>query len=176
MTGVWNKFCAQEIRLVNRRGSPSSSGLLGRFLFQEYEMKRCFKCGVEKDIEEFYKHPRMSDGHLGKCKECTKMDVIENYDKKIDRIKAYESERFKNPQRKLKVLEYRRKLRKCNPDKFKARQKLDYAVLTGKLFRKPCEVCGIEKSQAHHDDYSKPLSVRWLCFKHHRLLHGQRNL
>ena len=31
----------------------------------------------------------------------------------------------------------------------------------GKLQQQPCEVCGTEASQMHHDDYSKPLEVRW---------------
>jgi len=37
-------------------------------------MKKCFKCNVEKELTEFYKHGAMGDGHLGKCKECTKAD------------------------------------------------------------------------------------------------------
>lgn len=37
-------------------------------------MKTCFKCGVKKQIDQFYKHPQMADGHLGKCKNCTKAD------------------------------------------------------------------------------------------------------
>ena len=37
--------------------------------------KKCFKCGIEKSINNFYKHDAMSDGHLGKCKDCTKIDV-----------------------------------------------------------------------------------------------------
>lgn len=45
----------------------------------------------------------------------------------------------------------------------------------GKIERRPCEINGcLEKSQMHHDDYSKPLSVRWFCRKHHLELHVER--
>ena len=37
--------------------------------------KKCFKCGVTKDISMFYRHPAMRDGRLNKCIECTKNDV-----------------------------------------------------------------------------------------------------
>lgn len=50
------------------------------------------------------------------------------------------------------------------------------AVKAGKLKRQPCEVCGsIKRIHAHHDDYSKPYDVKWLCPKHHvewHQLHG----
>jgi hypothetical protein len=46
------------------------------------------------------------------------------------------------------------------------------AIEAGILIRKPCEVCNTEIDvQAHHDDYYKPLDVRWLCRKHHREHH-----
>jgi hypothetical protein len=48
------------------------------------------------------------------------------------------------------------------------------AVRDGRIARGPCEVCGTtEDIHGHHDDYSKPLDVRWLCGQHHRELHGQ---
>ncbi len=35
-------------------------------------MKTCFKCNKEKPLSDYYKHKKMGDGHLGKCKDCTK--------------------------------------------------------------------------------------------------------
>lgn len=52
-----------------------------------------------------------------------------------------------------------------------ARWKVARAVACGQLERLPCEVCGTAKTEAHHDDYSKPLDVRWLCQPHHRAHH-----
>jgi hypothetical protein len=46
------------------------------------------------------------------------------------------------------------------------------AIQKGLLIKKSCEVCGTnEKVEAHHDDYTKPLEVRWLCRHHHREHH-----
>jgi hypothetical protein len=40
----------------------------------------------------------------------------------------------------------------------------------GLIERKGCEVCG-QKAQMHHEDYNKPLRVRWFCARHHHYLH-----
>ena len=67
----------------------------------------------------------------------------------------------------------KRKKHYINRDKTKynARCLVRTRIKRGLLQRLPCEVCGEAKAQAHHDDYSKPLDVRWLCPKHHKEVH-----
>lgn len=54
-----------------------------------------------------------------------------------------------------------------------ARNEMSRAIDRGDLVPRPCELCGAEKSQGHHDDYSRPLDVRWLCSKCHGKQHGK---
>lgn len=60
------------------------------------------------------------------------------------------------------------------PEKRAAHKAVENAIKTGKLSREGCEICGgIVGIHAHHDDYSKPLSVRWLCPAHHQERHRE---
>ncbi len=126
-------------------------------------MKRCFKCGQGQPLTEFYRHPQMADGHLNKCKTCTKRDSA--------------ATAAKNPEaRRVYVREQARRRRHNNPADLKKR-KARFAVLNElracRLTRLPCEIgdgCH-GRIEAHHDDYDKPLAVRWLCRKHHAALH-----
>lgn len=80
----------------------------------------------------------------------------------------------KKNEKKLKAYwrKYRKKYRSRNgTKKDQARDKVKWAISKGKLIKKNCEVCGIENTEAHHPDYSKPLEVKWLCRKHHHDLH-----
>lgn len=48
------------------------------------------------------------------------------------------------------------------------RTKVSRAIESGKLVRQPCEVCATTvRVVAHHEDYTKPLQVKWLCTLHH---------
>ena len=67
--------------------------------------KTCFKCNVEKGVSEFYKHSAMSDGYLGKCKECTKNDSINRYNELSKNDSFLESERARGRE-KYKRLNY----------------------------------------------------------------------
>ena len=40
--------------------------------------KNCFKCNLEKKLEDFYKHPQMPDGRVNKCKECNTQEDAPN--------------------------------------------------------------------------------------------------
>lgn len=42
----------------------------------------------------------------------------------------------------------------------------------GVLVRQPCEGCGSDDAQKHHDDYADPRNVRWLCRRCHMQEHG----
>jgi hypothetical protein len=52
-----------------------------------------------------------------------------------------------------------------------ARQAVRSALRSGRLHRQPCVVCGATDVEAHHEDYSQPLTVIWLCPEHHRQHH-----
>lgn len=145
-------------------------------------MKICFKCHVSKPLSDFYKHPQMGDGHLNKCKDCTKKDTKERTDwlwandpewveKELARQRLKERNRRElgiahqaTPEEEL----FRtRKYRRENPDKNRAHSAVNFAIKSGRLQKLPCAVCGSDNTHGHHDDYSKPLDVLWLCPKHH---------
>lgn len=133
-------------------------------------MKQCFKCGEIKDLSLFYKHSKMADGHLNKCKDCTKKDVHHHrhFSESREKILAYDRERGAR-QGKDYIKIYREKY----PKKYKAHGIVGRAVRAKKLFSMPCEICGNIKTHAHHDDYDKPLNVRWLCSEHHKKWHSE---
>jgi hypothetical protein len=133
-------------------------------------LKTCFKCGKEKALTEFYKHPVMGDGHLGKCKPCARKDVRQNYADKIEEKRAYDAMRNALPERKKRAFDSFKKSALKHPEREKAKVMTGNAIRDGRLLKHPCWICG-EKAEAHHPDYSRPLDVVWLCTRHHRQAH-----
>ena len=139
-------------------------------------MKTCFKCHKHKPLSEFYAHPQMSQGTLNKCKECTKADARRQHYKNMadPQWVASERDRQRVKERARRAAgragpdqEAKNRWARRNPHKVRAQHKARTAVIKGKIAKLPCEVCGSANVQAHHDDYSRPLDVRWLCAKHH---------
>lgn len=134
-------------------------------------MKTCFKCGIEKPLADYYKHKGMADGHLNKCKECTKADSRATG--QTPKAKERDRNRNRAPHRIEAQAEHQRQKRKeCN-----AKNAVHRAVKCGKMTRPDtCSACGVEcKPDGHHDDYDKPLDVRWLCRACHKQHHAKND-
>ncbi len=146
--------------------------------------KTCFKCLTVKPLCEFYKHSAMGDGHLNKCKECTKADVKQHRANNLSKVRAYDRMRNSLPHRAAERAKYQKTDKyfeihrssvkrwvEKHPERKKATNAVNNAVRDGRLKKHPCWVCG-EKAVAHHPDYERPLDVVWLCQAHHKQAHA----
>jgi hypothetical protein len=103
-------------------------------------------------------------------KEKAKLYYKENREKLILYAKKRNSLLLKEDPKKYygNIWKRVKKWRLKNPIKNKAHKLVFVEVRAGRLKQLPCEICKKLPSQAHHNDYSKPLAVQWLCKKHHR--------
>lgn len=139
----------------------------------------CNFCHEEKPESEFY------DSNKSKCKLCVRAGVKANRIANADYYREYDRARFKEDPKvaerhrryqrteagKTSVSKSKRRYRSENPAKFKSHNILNNAMRDGHISRKDCEICNSPFTQAHHDDYFKPLLVRWLCAAHHKQWH-----
>jgi hypothetical protein len=149
-------------------------------------MKICTKCGVEKEVTEFYARKDSPDGRRADCKACNdlkcnkyksehreeRLEYWRGYNAKpenTERRHANQKAFFQENKERLTAEKNQRII--DEPWKDWACNKVEAAILNGKLVRQPCEECYTPNAQAHHDDYTKPLSVRWLCSSHHQRFH-----
>lgn len=134
-------------------------------------MKTCSSCKSEKESEMFQKRKASHDGLTSRCKSC---------------LKEYEDSRLRDPKRMMARREYQKTSKgKISHNKASKKWVEKNAIKRGchiivgnalrdkRLFKSTCEVCGSKKVEGHHDDYSRPLSVRWLCAEHHNQWHKE---
>jgi len=109
-----------------------------------------------------------ADGFQDRCKVCHRTANLK-YENKFPGRVAHMKKMFKrSPAGKRAERKYYLTKRKAHPEKVEARALVRAAIASGQM-KKPdhCEEpsCGRSgvKLEAHHDDYAKPLEVRWLC-------------
>ena len=145
-------------------------------------MKTCARCEQEKRLSEFYREPRNTDGHMGTCKPCvlarTKQWQQMNPVKRLMNERRWKTENPDRHRALTRAYQQRNKARLRTrlqdhrlkyPQKYHAHKIVQYAIKTGQLERPlTCSQCHrTAKIQAHHQDYSKPLEVIWLCRRCH---------
>jgi hypothetical protein len=105
----------------------------------------------------------------GHCTRCKRRAYIRDW-KRRNPERAGKSRRAWAVRNPNKVRAAVRRYKEQNPEKQRAHNAVNNAIRAGKLERQPCEVCGAN-AHAHHEDYAKPLDVRWLCPAHHGEVH-----
>jgi hypothetical protein len=108
----------------------------------------------------------------GECAKCKRADYQRRWwqsltpEQKREKIARRDPARVREQDRRKMA----RRRREGTPEQ---KQRIVARAAVRGLERQPCEVCGEPKTHAHHEDYSQPLMVRWLCRPHHEERHGR---
>ena len=139
-------------------------------MLEPAELLRCSACKELKTEDSFYAQTQTKRGRSYNCKEC---QIIQSRDYYANNAEGYKKLRSKYYKNNIEYFKERDKRQSKDSIKVKAKTAVFGALKKGLLTRQPCEECGAEKTDAHHDDYAKPLEVRWLCRRHHTLWHAE---
>jgi hypothetical protein len=138
-------------------------------------MKPCSSCKEILPLTMFCKFKRSKDGLHYYCRPCKSEHSKREYKKHREdyfrRCIAWRTtENGKKSMRNSYV-----KQRGSMPEKYKARYLLNAAVRQGVILKPgSCTICGsVAKLAAHHEDYTKPLQVEWMCYPCHTSHHAQ---
>lgn len=136
--------------------------------------KKCFKCDNILPIDDFYKHKKSRDGHLNKCKECTKKDVRKRENTLKNDPEWIEKERERNRDKYYRF-QYRNKYKPSKDKKReiirKYRQKFPEKYLASKYTE--IFLNKVDGYHLHHWSYNQDdwLDVIQLTIKQHNLVH-----
>ena len=147
-------------------------------------LKRCSECRETKPREDFNRNCTAPDGLNWICKTCKARRDAEYI--RRPHIKTIRNARQKLPSAARTRAERRhvKAYRGRYPEKEAAKQIFHNAIRRGEIVRPAiCEKClrdpgtnraGRTKLHGHHDDYSKPLAVQWVCVECHNEIHRNR--
>lgn len=138
------------------------------------EIAQCGDCLRYKPREYFTKKTRSRSGLEVMCKKCRRKAAREYSRINRSAMRANSKKWRGSSAGKKSIAKANQKYKKANKRKSKIHNDVSRAIKQGKLERGVCEVCGNRKTHGHHDDYSKPLEVRWLCNLHH--VHDHKNI
>lgn len=148
-------------------------------------MKRCIKCELEKKEEEFNKWYKKSgrSGYRTNCRDCEHLVNKEFREKNKDELKVKRRKRTGAQPKRYCTNPIRQKLnenvyrsQKKYPEKRAARTFLNSYIKMGKIVKPDCcEMCLKKiRVEGHHEDYSKPLDVKWVCKRCHTDIHWKK--
>jgi hypothetical protein len=137
------------------------------------QSKICFKCLVDKPLSDYYKHAQMGDGHLNKCKVCTKKDTKDRHNILLNDPNWVESEQKRHREKYYRLSykdkhrptpEQKRVVMKRYTDKYPEKTFANSA--TQRMFRE-------DGYELHHWSYNKEhwRDVIHITYKNHYKAH-----
>lgn len=152
-------------------------------------MKVCCGCGENKPLSDYYKSPNGRDGVRSRCIKCHSVEQQVRYaanPTKYALSVAESRERHQEAYRERVRGYYRRDIEyshqrikryaQSHPERNSAHCKVRDALKSGLIIKpKSCSKCNkIGEVEGHHEDYARPLEVKWLCSVCHSDLHWAR--
>ncbi len=132
--------------------------LLERLHQEADSMRPCTKCGAD-----FEPTPGQAKKKWWYCRACRSA----TWKREHDVYPTYRKTHLK--ERRAWVREFEK--RPHEKEKRKSRIAAQQAFKSGKITKTLCQRCGGESCEMHHNDYSKPLEVIWVCKPCHAAIH-----